>query len=127
MRSMTALCLLFFITTACETRPHDDLHKAAILFTDRYSQSRLSKWNVRASTAGDGCDVLLVHTSIVLEDSLVEAMHYGAGAYGVFEGGVNSFYRQRSFRGVAYKDPTGRVWTFGALTLSEASDLRACR
>jgi hypothetical protein len=63
---------------------------------------------------------------MVLEDSLVEAMHYGAGAYGVFNGGVHSFYRDRAFRGVAYRDTTQRVWTFGAVTTAEGAQLRAC-
>lgn len=96
-------------------------------FTQRYAQSRLSGWNVRASAAGTDCAVLFVRANIILEDSMIEAMHYGAGAYDIYDGGVQHFYRQRAFRGVAYKDSSGRVWTYGAVDETEAEALTPCR
>jgi hypothetical protein len=57
---------------------------------------------------------------------MVEAMHYGAGAYDIYDGGVQQFLRERAFRGVAYKDGSGRVWTYGAVTQNEAEALVPC-
>jgi hypothetical protein len=99
---------------------------SARLFTQRYSRSRLSGWHVHASAAGADCAVLFVDVPIVMEDSLIEAMHYGAGAYDVYEGGIHQFSRERSFRGVAYKDVSGRVWTYDAVAESEARSLEPC-
>ena len=106
---------------------NDDRVKAASLFTERYARSRLSAWHIRGSAGGGDCAVLFVETPIVLEDSMVESMHYGAGAYDVYQGGVQQFTRDRAFRGVAYKDGSGRLWTYGALTQREAEGLTKCQ
>ena len=58
---------------------------------------------------------------------MIEAMHYGAGAYDIYDGGVQHFYRVQTFRGVAYKDGSARVWTYGAVSAAEADGIRACR
>ena len=114
-------------TAIASTSPVKDVRvTAASLFTRRYEKSSLSGWNVRAEAAGPQCSVLLVQVAIVLDDSMVEAMHYGAGAYAVYDGGVERFYRERAFRGVAYRDASGRIWTYGALELPEAETLVAC-
>lgn len=132
---MRALLLLSLFVLACEsnqpsslkvTTDRDNRMAAARSFTGIYEHSRLSKWTVRASVAGAGCDVLFVRTSIILEDSMIEAMHYGAGAYDVYPGGVQQFYRDRAFRGVAYKDSSERVWTYGAVTTAEGESLTPC-
>ncbi|MCU1231111.1 MAG: hypothetical protein JWO97_3995 [Acidobacteria bacterium] len=93
---------------------------AASLFTKKYAQSRLSSWNVRGRAAGADCGVLFVDASIILEESMVEALHYGAGAYDVYPGGVQGFSRDHSFRGTAYRDLSGRVWTYGEISSTEA-------
>ena len=98
---------------------------AADALTKRYASSRLASWQLRASAAGRDCAVLFVQTPIVLEDSMVEAMHYGGGAYGVYAGGVRQFVRDRAFRGVAYKDASGRIWTYGVAP-HEAEELVPC-
>jgi hypothetical protein len=127
---MTIRCLmvLALLIAMCESRPHSSgKHVAAAnLFTDRYAHSRFAAWKVRASARGRDCDVLLVETDMVMEDSMVEAMHYGAGAYGVVDGGVQRFYRDRSFRGVAYKDSSGRIWAYGNVTAQDAAALPRC-
>jgi hypothetical protein len=112
----------------CQSRPHSSSNHvaAANVFTDRYAHSRFAGWKVRASARGRDCDVLLVETDMVMEDSMVEAMHYGAGAYGVVDGGVQRFYRDRSFRGVAYKDSSGRIWAYGNVTAQDAATLPRC-
>jgi hypothetical protein len=123
-----AACLL---GTVCAPRqqpsPRDDRIAAASLLTRRCAASRLAKWNIRGIAAGDDCSVLLVDTSMVLDDSLTEAIHYGTGAYAVVEGGVRHFSRARAFRGVAYRDRTGHLRTYGDLTQREAEELQPCR
>lgn len=123
-----AVCLM---ATVCAPRqqpsPREDRIVAASQLTGRCAVSRLAKWNIRGAAAGADCSVLLVDTSMVLEDSLVEAIHYGTGAYAVVDGGVRRFTRERTFRGVAYRDRTGHVWTYGDLTRPEAEELRPCR
>jgi hypothetical protein len=107
--------------------PHNAFRtNAASMFTQRYATSRLSAWHVRANPAGSDCAVLLVETSVVLEDAMVEAMHYGFGAYDVYEGGVQQFSRDRTFRGVVYKDATGHRWNYG-VSVREARDVEPCR
>jgi hypothetical protein len=96
-------------------------------FTDLYSRSRLSGWNIRASAAGADCDILNIEVPIILEDSMVEAIHYGAGSYDVYAGGVQHFSHERTFRAVSYKDASGRVWTYGPLSRNEAEALVPCR
>ena len=98
---------------------------AADAFTSRYARSRLARWNVEAHAAGSDCRVLYVQTKIVMEDSMVEALHYGGGAYDVYQGGVQQYSHDRAFRGVAYRDGSGKVWTYGDVRTPEA--LSACR
>ena len=98
---------------------------AADAFTSRYARSRLAPWDVEAHAAGADCRVLFVQTKIVMEDSMVEALHYGGGAYDVYQGGVQQYSHDRAFRGVAYRDGSGRVWTYGDVRTPEA--LAACR
>jgi hypothetical protein len=123
------LMILALLAAMCESHrpPNHETHiVAANAFTQRYAHSRFARWNVRASARGRDCDVLLVETDMLMEDSMVEAMHYGAGAYGVIDGGVQRFYRDRTFRAVAYKDSSGRIWSYGDVTASEAVTLKRC-
>jgi len=123
------LMILSLFAAMCDSHPTSpDNHVAAAnVFTVRYAHSRFAGWKIRATARGRECDVLLVETDMVMEDSIVEAMHYGAGAYGVVEGGVQQFYRDRSFRGVAYKDSSGRIWAYGNVTAQDAATLPRCR
>ena len=128
--AMKTVALAILLAAACAPQPRTPRYEriaAASLLTDRCAASRLSKWNIRGRAAGADCSVLLVDTSMVLEDSLVEAIHYGTGAYAVVDGGVRRFIRERAFRGVVYRDRTGRVWTYGDLARSEAEELQPCR
>ena len=94
-------------------------------FTNRVAHSRLAAWKIHAGAAGNDCAVLTVDVSIILDESMVEAMHYGAGAYAVYGGGVERFVHDRDFRGVAYKDASGRQWAYG-LSEDEAHALQPC-
>ena len=126
--TMRYLMVLALLAAMCDSRPRlpNDHVASANVFTDRYAHSRFAGWKIRASARGRDCDVLLVETDMVMEDSMVEAMHYGAGAYGVVDGGVQRFYRDRSFRGVAYKDSSGRIWAYGDVTAHDAATLPRC-
>jgi hypothetical protein len=119
------------MATVCAPRqaesPREKRIAAASLLTRRCAASRLAKWNIRGIAAGADCSVLLVDTSMVLDDSLVEAIHYGTGPYAVVDGGVRQFSRLRAFRAVAYRDRIGRVRTYGDLTQTEAEELQPCR
>ncbi|HEY0159889.1 MAG TPA: hypothetical protein VGF28_21570 [Thermoanaerobaculia bacterium] len=122
------LLSIVVIAWACQSNQAADVHVAAAdTFTTLYSRSRLSGWKVEARAASADCSVLLIETSIVMEESMIEAMHYGAGAYDVYDGGVQKFYRDRGFRGVAYRDSSGTVWRYGAVTEREAETLAPCR
>lgn len=99
---------------------------AASLFTSHYAHSRMSAWALKAHAAGTDCTILFVQTPMIMDDSIVEALHYGAGAYDVYAGGVQRFYRERSFRAVVYKDGSERLWTYGAIANGEVEALEPC-
>ncbi|HEV7238571.1 MAG TPA: hypothetical protein VGQ36_04960 [Thermoanaerobaculia bacterium] len=114
------------VLLGCETR-NDGRITAASSFTERFARSRFADWHIRAKAAGEDCAVLLVETAMIMDESMIEAMHYGAGAYDVYTGGVQQFSRERAFRAVVYRDPSLRTWTYGAVNVTEAETLRACR
>jgi hypothetical protein len=119
--------ILLFCFIACRSNPeHDQRIAAAKLLTKRYEQSRFAGWKLRARAAGADCDVLLVQTRNVLDDSLVEAMHYGGTDYQMVDGGVHQFHKDRAFRAVAYQDAAERVWTYGRITPAEGDSLEPC-
>jgi len=128
LAGMFGLCLLATVCAPRQQPSARDQHiAAASLLTKRCAASRLAKWNIRGIAAGNDCSVLLVDTSMVLDDSLTEAIHYGTGAYAVVDGGVWHFSLQRAFRGVAYRDRTGHLRTYGNVTQDEAEELQPCR
>lgn len=87
-----------------------------------YGASTISEWRIRARAA-DG-DVLVIEMAVIMEPSMIEAMHYGTGGYGaIVEGGVQRFYREHGFRGVAYRDGSDKIWTFGAASEGAAASL----
>ena len=126
------LIVVLCLSMACDTNSNTPESRArmtaAVAFTRHYSAAGLDRWKIRGYAAGHDCGVLYVETSMLLEDSLIEALHYGTGPYAVYDGGgVQQFCRERSFRGAAYKDRSGRLWTFGDLTSVEAETLTRCR
>jgi hypothetical protein len=100
---------------------------AAARFTREYAHSQFAKWKVAAVAAGEHCNVLVIGTAITMEGSMVEAMHRGASEYGIGGEGVQRFYLEKAFRGVAYRDASGRIWTYGAVKESEVGELTPCR
>jgi hypothetical protein len=120
---------IVFLALACEPKlptPEENRMTAANWLTNRYSQSRLSSWNLHAGAIGNGCSVLLIQTSIDLDDTLVESLHYGAGSYDIYPGGVNGYCRARDFAGVAYRDRSARIWAYGAVAKEEVDALVRC-
>jgi|GEM_PF-561173 len=94
--------------------------------TGLYAQSRLAPWKIEARAAGPQCDVLLLHVAVIMEDSMIEAMHFGTGPYDAVAGGLQRFYHLQDFRGVAYQDKSSRIWTYGNVTENEAATLVPC-
>jgi hypothetical protein len=86
-----------------------------------------AQWKFDAAAAGDDCAVLFLRSRVLLDDSSVEAIHYGAGGYALPDGGLQQFARDRSFRAVVYRDASGVLWTHGATTRREAESLVECR
>lgn len=129
MRRFLALALYLLLAMGCrpsQSPANDDRIRAAGALTDLYTDSPLSRWNVRSHAAGSDCGILLVETSITMETAMVQALHYGSGVYDVYRGGIEQFLRDRAFRGVAYKDESGRVWTYGDVSPSQVSSLDVC-
>lgn len=99
---------------------------AANLLMQRYGLSRMHDWKVRVHAAGPRCEMLLVQVGVILNDSMAESMHYGVGSYLVYDGGVQRYYMERGFRGVAYRDTSGKSWAFGSLSEKDANVLIPC-
>jgi hypothetical protein len=99
--------------------------RAANELTRRYANSKLKEWGVSVHATGNDCRVLFIQTPVVMERSMIEAMHYGAGTYSVHERSIDELYREQKFRGVAYRDGSGNVMTFGEITNDETEPL--CR
>ena len=128
MRRTLLLLVIALSAGFCRSpKASDDPHVAAAnAFTNRYSRSPLGGWNIRAHAIGSDCCVLLVELSTFMQDATIEAMHYGTGPYAIQRGGVHRFCRERAFRGVAYKDAAGRIWTYGAVNATETVSLEPC-
>jgi hypothetical protein len=118
------IALLSFV--ACHAGGGDRRITAATALTQQYAQSHFEKWHIRASAAGNDCGVLLVETSIVLDEAMVDAMHAGTGPYAVKGRGLQHFSRDSAFRAVVYRDPTGRVWPYGDLGADDARSVSPC-
>lgn len=119
--------LLLLCAAACEQGPNSVRISSASAFARRYSQSKLSKMDVRASASGPDCSILLVETGVPLNAVTVEALQYGADDYDLWDGGVQQFCRERAFSGVVYRDLNGEIWTYGAITPVEGKSIKRCR
>ena len=123
------LTLVLFLA-ACQrpTGSSGDLHvTAAKALTRSYAESRMTSWKIRARAAGPRCQLLYVETAALMEDWKIEALQFGSGPYDVIEGGLQNYSRTHGFRGVVYRDPSGRTWTYGAVTSAEASQVQPCQ
>lgn len=105
----------------CDAKPA--VSRASVVRGDS-SVSAREPWNIRTRPAGKDCDVLFVETGLVLDAAMVEAMHYGTGPFR--SRGKGMYSRAQGFRGVVYKDTTGKIWTYGSVTEAEARSLPRC-
>ena len=65
---------------------------------------------------GIGLLKVFVQTPVVMERTMVDAMHYGLGSYRISDTSIDELYRARGFRGVLYKDGSKRLWVYGEVT-----------
>jgi hypothetical protein len=116
-----ALSLALF---ACDSNPENRLYViASEELTMRYTRTPVE---IRATAAGGDCLVLLVQSKTPLNDNTVEALHYGSPDYKGYPGGVRQFAIDHEFRGVAYRDAHGTLWTFGSTSEKEAREVHQC-
>lgn len=108
-------------TQATARPPRSARVVAAAELTTLYANSKLKDWDVRASVTGADCGVLFVQTPVIMEKTMVEAMHYGTSTYSPDGRSIDQFSRERAFRGVAYRDGSGNVWTFGDIKTDETT------
>lgn len=125
MRMMVSVLLVLWMTH-CHARPVSVHTAAAEVLSERYEESPLARWEMRVNAAGRDCDVLLVETDHVLDIGIIEAMHYGGDSLRIYRGGIHDFYRERTFRGVVYRDVTLKAWPYGEVHQSEAESIRPC-
>lgn len=122
MKRLPVLGILLVFCT-CELDPRTKIAIAAAgAFTKQYAKQRLI-----AAAAGQDCLVLLIRANDPLDDTTVEAIHYGTGDYKAYDGGAQQFAEDRKFRAVAYRDTNGGLWTYGAITRAEAQSIPICR
>lgn len=123
----TLLIVSIMLVLNCGTKHPSDRHVVdANALTRRYAASRFADWQIHASANGRDCAALVIHAQVIFDDSMIEAMHYGAHAYDTYKGGLKQFSIDHKFRGVAYKDVSGRVWTYDGVTRNETEDDVAC-
>lgn len=113
--------LLLALLTCDGPRAERNAATNATAFTRQHAKHKL-----HASVAGGDCRVLAIRTDTALNDDLVESIQYGTGGFGAF-GGAERFARERGFRAVVYRDPTGALWMYGATTRDEARSMPLCR
>jgi len=117
------------IAMACRPRvisPEEFRNDAATFLTGRYADSRIAHWRVRARTAGPECTVLHLHLAIPADDATIESLHYGSGPYDVVPGGINRYFRDNAFLGVAYEDQNERIWTYGGISRKDFRSMDRC-
>jgi len=122
---IAAICLLS--TMHCVRHSLDHHAADANVLTERYAASRFREWHIRATATGRDCAALVIDAHILLDESMIEAMHYGAGSYDTLKGGLKQFMLDHDFRGIVYKDVSGRVWTYDDIKQREIDGEVVCR
>jgi len=122
-----AIALAMILVAACakaesERQQQERQITAAEELTALYSKSVLVPWGVEAVAAGVDCKVLFVHVAVIMDDRMVEALHYGGGRYSVTPDGLERFYREHGFRGIAYEDDGRRQWVSGDMRRAEKDE-----
>jgi len=81
--------------------------------TRLYAASELRDWKLKASAAGPDCGVLIVETPVAMERTMIDAMHHAVGSYRISDTSIDELAHERGFRGVLYKEGSGRLWPHG--------------
>ena len=95
---MRTLFCIVLIAGCSAKQPADHHIDDAHALTLRFAASRFARWNIRATANGRDCAALVIQTSMLLDDSMIEAMHYGAGSYDMYKGGLKQFTHDRGIR-----------------------------
>jgi hypothetical protein len=113
--------LVLILLFACYTDPAaKQAAAAAKQLTREYAKPEL-----QAFAAGEDCKVLLIESDSQLDTVAIESMQYGTGEYA--EKSVERFAADHRFRAVVYRDTTGVVRSYDAVTRAEAESMRRCR
>jgi hypothetical protein len=121
MQWLLSLGLALILFDCYANKAADEQLAAADQFTEEHQRHDLG-----AEVGGTDCRVLLIHAAMRLDDSLVESIQYGTEPYDAL-GGVEELMARRRFRAAVYRDPSGRLWTYGSTTRDEAKSMPRCR
>jgi len=123
MKRNVLYALALLVLTNCEFKRPESPVRAAL---EDSLVSSLGQWDVSVHPAGADCDVLSIESGLILDETMVESMHYGTSSWRIHGGSVYRFMREQGYRGVAYRDRTGKTWTYGAVTADEVKSLPRC-
>ena len=113
--------LVFVFLFACYADPAvKEAADSAEQLTREFARPELE-----AFAAGDDCKVLVVDSEARLDTVAIESMQYGTGEY--TGKSVERFANDHRFRAVVYRDPSGIVRSYDAVTRAEAESMSRCR
>ncbi|HSY50411.1 MAG TPA: hypothetical protein VLC46_16485 [Thermoanaerobaculia bacterium] len=123
MKTARLATLLILFATACHQQSSAGRERiaSAAALTKIYAGSRVSGLRLEAKAAPMDRSILLIRIGIPVDDSQVEAIHYGTGSFGVTPNGIRRFYLDHRFRGVIYQDATGATWAYGSVRTEEVA------
>ena len=113
--------LVFVLLFACYADP---ALKAPVTAAEQRTRE-LARPELEAFAAGDDCKVLVIDSEARLDTVAIESMQYGTGDY--TGKSVERFASDHRFRAVVYRDPTGIVRSYDAVTRAEAESMPRCR
>lgn len=82
---------------------------AADELTGMFHVHPLDEYRITAYASGQDCTTLLLTSTIVLDDNMVEDLHFGGGVP-AYRNGVMGFALARGFSRVKYVDTWGKTW-----------------
>ncbi|HYC90982.1 MAG TPA: hypothetical protein VEO54_17315 [Thermoanaerobaculia bacterium] len=114
--------MLVLLFAACYVDPAT---KEAVAAAKRLTRD-YARPELQAYAAGHDCKVLVIESETPLDTVTIESMQYGTGEYGA-HGGVEQFAADHRFYAVVYRDPSGVVKSYDAITRAEAESMTRCR
>jgi hypothetical protein len=113
--------MLVLLFAACYTDPAT---KEAVAAAKRLTRA-YARPELQAYAAGHDCKVLVIESETPLDTVTIESMQYGTGEYS--EKSVEQFAAAHRFRAVVYRDASGVVKSYDAVTRAEAESMPRCR